>query len=65
MAKWKDTYKQVPPYNVTVWVRIYNYYGPPIKAKRIEDNRMGNYFELIPTNIRLPEWAAFRWKNVT
>lgn len=65
MAQWIDTYKQVPAYNVQVWIRIYTYYGPPVKATRTEDNRMGNYFELATTNVRVPEWAVLRWKSIT
>lgn len=65
MAEWIDTYKQVPPYNVQVWIRIYTYYGPPVKATRGEDLRFGNYFDLHPTNVKVPEWAVLRWKNIT
>lgn len=65
MAKWKDTYKEVPPFNVTVWIRIYSYYGPPVKATRIQGTLFGNNFRLIPTEILVPEWAVYRWKNVT
>lgn len=65
MEEWEDTYKVMPPFNVQVWIRLYSYYGPPVKATRTEDSRFGNYFNLHPTNVRVPEWAVLRWKSIS
>lgn len=64
MAQWIDTYKQVPAFNIQVWIRIYTYYGPPVKATRKQHQFLGNYFELDTTNVQVPEWAVLRWKTI-
>jgi hypothetical protein len=55
---WNSVFKELPGNGEEVWIRVLNYYGPPVKAMFSANEKE---FESVVTGVKVPIYYVVRW----